>query len=151
MQQGRLFDTPAIAKTSDEYYTPKFVFDALGVHFDLDVASPEGGTHVPCTRYYTIHDNGLTQPWHGNVWMNPPFSQGTPWFERFLNHRNGICLSVFSKSKWFERLWNEADAITIPPIHMKFEQGGIFLPVFIAGIGQHNADAINRTKWNKVR
>lgn len=26
--------------TSDEYYTPRYVFDALGVWFDLDVAHP---------------------------------------------------------------------------------------------------------------
>lgn len=37
---------------SDEWYTPKHIFDALGCVFDLDVASPkEGGTFVPARQY----------------------------------------------------------------------------------------------------
>ena len=27
----------------DEHYTPKFIFDELGLVFDLDVAAPSGG------------------------------------------------------------------------------------------------------------
>lgn len=33
---------------SDEWYTPAFIFEALGERFDLDVASPPRATHVPC-------------------------------------------------------------------------------------------------------
>ena len=34
---------------SDEWYTPKYIFDALGVIFDLDVARPANAdTFVPC-------------------------------------------------------------------------------------------------------
>jgi hypothetical protein len=33
---------------TDERYTPRHVFDALGVEFDMDVAAPFGGPrHVP--------------------------------------------------------------------------------------------------------
>ncbi len=28
---------------SNEWYTPKYIFDALGTRFDLDVAAPHGG------------------------------------------------------------------------------------------------------------
>lgn len=59
---------------SDEWYTPARVFHALGTVFDLDVAAPAGGApHVPCRRYLTKADDGLTAPWSGCVWMNPPF------------------------------------------------------------------------------
>jgi hypothetical protein len=46
-----------------------FQYDAE-FHFTIDVAaSPED---TKCTRYYTIHDNGLTQDWSGEVcWCNP--------------------------------------------------------------------------------
>jgi hypothetical protein len=30
-------------RDSDEQYTPKWIFDALGVEFDLDVCAPQGG------------------------------------------------------------------------------------------------------------
>jgi hypothetical protein len=32
--------------TSDDYYTPPFIFEALGVEFDLDVSAPPGGVGV---------------------------------------------------------------------------------------------------------
>lgn len=38
---------------SDEWYTPKYIFDALGCQFYLDVASPPAQTHVPCRARLT--------------------------------------------------------------------------------------------------
>ena len=31
---------------TDEWHTPRYIFDALGVRFDLDVASPDGSGPV---------------------------------------------------------------------------------------------------------
>jgi hypothetical protein len=40
------------AGESDEWYTPKYIFDALGLRFDLDVAAPVGGPrYVPCETW----------------------------------------------------------------------------------------------------
>lgn len=33
-------DSSAVALTSDDCYTPRWVFDAMGLRFDLDVAAP---------------------------------------------------------------------------------------------------------------
>ena len=43
MDQLRLFDIEQTQLTSDDYYTPKWIFEALGEHFDLDVCAPPGG------------------------------------------------------------------------------------------------------------
>jgi hypothetical protein len=60
-------------------YTPRWVFDAMRLSFDLDVAAPVGGPrHVPAMRYYTPDDDGLSQPWDGLVWCNPPYSHFRP-------------------------------------------------------------------------
>lgn len=41
------------AGESDEWYTPRYVFDALGVTFDLDVAAPRlGPRHVPAHLWF---------------------------------------------------------------------------------------------------
>ena len=56
----------------DDQYTPPWIFEALNIQFDLDVCAPEGGIPwIPATNHYSIKDDALTQPWYGNVWMNP--------------------------------------------------------------------------------
>jgi hypothetical protein len=108
--QERLFPTLQERTTSDDYYTPRHVFDRLAIDFDLDVASPPGGIPwLPAARYFTMEDDGLSQPWEGRVWMNPPYSQTTPWVRRFIDHRHGIALVPHAKSAWHPLLWDAAD------------------------------------------
>jgi phage N-6-adenine-methyltransferase len=108
LNQEPLFPIPQQSRTSDDYYTPKWLFDALGIEFDIDVASPpEGPWHTPCERFYTQADDGLSQPWHGTVWMNPPYSNPKPWVAKWLEHENGCALVPFIKSKWFQTLWDD--------------------------------------------
>lgn len=152
MDQLSLFNVEQTERTRDDNFTPKWIFDALKLTFDLDVACPpEGPPHTPCRAYYTQKDDGLAQPWHGLVWMNPPYSGTTPWAAKFIEHGNGICLVPFSKSYWFEKLWNTADALLLPPIHMKFTNGGIFLAVVMASYGEIATSALINSGIGKVR
>jgi phage N-6-adenine-methyltransferase len=142
-EQPALFPMPQEGRTSDDYWTPKWVFDALGVEFDLDVACPpDGPPHTPAKAWYTQETDGLASPWHGNVWMNPPYSNGTPWVRKFISHANGICLVPMSKSQWFNELWQAADGMTPMPPNLKFDQGSIFMPVILAAFGEDNVKAI---------
>lgn len=144
--QDRLFAITQEQLTSDDYYTPPWLFETMALEFDLDVCSPPGGiAWVPAARYYTQTDDGLLQPWAGRVWMNPPYSKPSPWVDRFIEHANGVALLPFAKSAWFDRLWNAADAITAPGVHAsKFIGGPIFMPVFLAAFGAPSVDAITR-------
>lgn len=81
---------------SDEWYTPGYIFDALDVRFDMDVAAPQDRTHVttPTSRFITA--NSLEQIWDGFVWMNPPFGKRNglePWLDKFFAHGRGIALT----------------------------------------------------------
>lgn len=103
---------------SDEWYTPAFVFDALGCRFDLDVAAPLGGPpHVPCDGW--IYDRSLELPWAGFVWMNPPFGGRNalePWLARFFAHGDGIALTPDRTSApWFRNAWGKAEAVLFTP------------------------------------
>lgn len=112
---------------SDEWYTPARVFHALGTVFDLDVAAPAGGApHVPCRRYLTKADDGLTAPWSGFVWMNPPFGGRNglaPWLDRFFSHGNGIALTPDRTSApWWQDAAAHAEAILFTRGKIQFER-----------------------------
>ena len=146
MNQQTLFNTPQQQLTSDDYYTPAWIFDKLQITFDIDVAAPSTplAWTIPATISYTEQDNGLTQPWHGTVWMNPPYSNPTPWVDRFLQHANGIALLPFTRARWFRDMWNICDTIMNLSEHngklFKFctadqTPKGIFMPCALFGIG----------------
>jgi hypothetical protein len=99
---------------SDEWYTPKYIFDALGCKFDLDVAAPEQGPlHVPAAEWY--FRDSLSLPWSGFVWMNPPFGGRNgivPWLAKFFAHGNGIALVPDRTSApWFQSAADIASAM----------------------------------------
>lgn len=102
-----------VNRKSVEWYTPAWIFDALGITFDLDPASPfDAETHVPASVKLTIFDNGLTSDWNGRVWLNPPYGPDTgAWMNRMIGHGHGIAL-VFSRTdaKWCQDAMKSADA-----------------------------------------
>ena len=140
---------------SDEHYTPKWVFDTLGLQFDLDVAAPINNIdHVPAKNRYT--EQSLELPWTGLVWMNPPYSNATPWIDKFIDHTNGSALLHCSKSKWFNKIWSEANGIIAMPPNFKFErpdgtQRSIAFQTFMFAFGQESVEALNRADWCRVR
>jgi len=138
----------------DEQYTPKWVFDKLGVTFDLDVCAPKDNIdHVPALNRYT--EGSLEKEWTGLVWMNPPYSKVKPWVQKFLDHGNGIALLPYSKALWMIDVWNKADAIC-PVYDIKFEQierkpQGIFMPVALFAVGIEADMILRKAQINKVR
>lgn len=113
------------AGETDEWYTPRYIFDALGETFDLDVASPvDGPRHVPALKWLSF--DGLAASWSGFVWMNPPFghqSTKRAWLAKFFAHGSGIALVPDRTSApWFQEYGPRADAILWVSPKIKFER-----------------------------
>ena len=142
--QPHLFDAPQHQATRDDYYTPPHVFHRLGLTFDLDVCAPPGGVEwVPATRYLTMAEDGLQAEWTGRVWMNPPYSEATPWVRKFIAHGHGIALVPHAKSAWHPLLWAAADGCVMPADgYFDFIGGSIMLPVWFAAFGPECVEAI---------
>ena len=108
---------------SDEWYTPKYIFDALGVHFSMDVAGDLACPHQSVPANWALSD-GLNQPWQGIVWMNPPFGGRNalwPWVEKFIDHGNGIALVPDRTSApWWQKLAKGSDGIVFVSPKVKF-------------------------------
>lgn len=106
---------------SAEWYTPKYIFDALGCEFDLDVASPHLRWHVPAKVWIDAEEDGLKLApfWTGFVWMNPPFGGRNglePWLDAFFAHGDGIALTPDRTSApWFRKAWLRSDAVLFTP------------------------------------
>lgn len=98
---------------TDEWLTPPEIVRCLGP-FELDPCSPINRPWPTAHVHYTALDDGLSQPWSGRVWLNPPYGPETGrWLRRLAEHGDGIAL-VFARTetqmlhRW---AWDEADAM----------------------------------------
>ena len=151
-----LFNLEQNNESTNDHYTPKWIFDLLELQFDIDVAAPPGGVPwIPAKRFLTQSDDGLSQEWNGLVWCNPPFSNILPWVRRLNEHRNGVALLPHTKGAWRREIWAKADGIAewdsqteIRFIH-KGKEKTIFPTTFLAAWGDIAVKAIGRA--GKVR
>jgi hypothetical protein len=151
LSADHLFALPSdsIAVTSDDCYTPRWVFDAMGLEFDLDVAAPPGGPwHVPADRYYTAEDDGLTQPWDGLAWCNPPYSNLRPWVDRWAAHDRGVLLATYAPEMYATPVMlGAADAVAFVSVKFTLPNGDKIKPrhgTFVAfrGVGTEPAERL---------
>ena len=106
-----------------DWYTPSWIFERLGLVFDLDPCQPETPiSWIPALKTFHLKEDGLSQPWHGLIWCNPPYGRHIPaWLNRMHNHRNGVAL-VFARTDcaWFHDYVAESDAILFLRKRIKF-------------------------------
>jgi hypothetical protein len=109
---------------SDEWYTPKYIFDALETGFDIDVAAPVDRTFcvVPAREFIT--SDSLSKSWIGYVWMNPPFGGRNgifPWIQKMYHNYNGIALTPDRTSApWWQWAAHHSDAVLFINGKVKF-------------------------------
>lgn len=156
----RLFpiDSDAVAVTSDDCYTPKWVFDAMGLQFTIDVAAPVGGApNVPCLTYYTAVEDGLAEPWEGVVWCNPPYSRFRPWAERWAAHPFGVLMGTYApESASTPVVFGAADCVAFISAKFTRPNGEVLKPrhgLFVAfrGVGTQYAERLaNADRFGSV-
>lgn len=98
---------------SETWLTPPYILKALGT-FDLDPWAASENPTWAAPRYFTSEVDGLSQPWIGRVWLNPPYGAKVAfWMRRLAQHGNGVAL-IFARTEtvmFFESVWRAADAI----------------------------------------
>ena len=108
---------------TDEWYTPKHVFDALGCAFDYDVATTMS-EHICVPTTGWIYQDSLRAEWRGFIWMNAPFGGRNglvPWLQKFFDHGNGIALVPDRTSApWWQEYAPRADSILFISPKLKF-------------------------------
>ena len=118
---------------NNEWYTPLDIIARARMvmgDIDLDPASSEVANRtVQAAKYYTAEDNGLAQPWHGRVWMNPPYAQplmadfAEAVSSKYANQEiEQACVLVNNgtETQWFQRMLQVADAVCFPRGRIRF-------------------------------
>ncbi len=108
----------------EESYTPKeYLASARTVMgaIDLDPASnPMAQENVGADRYFTVDDDGLTQEWAGNVWMNPPYTARVinRFIDKLVDHYEAgevtqaiVLTNNNTDTSWFHQGANAAAAV----------------------------------------
>lgn len=124
---------PHVANNSgnNEWYTPSEYIEAarkaMG-SIDTDPASNDiANKVVKAEKYYTIETDGLAHDWHGNVWMNPPYSSDliTKFIEKLKEQRGNyeqaiILVNNATETQWFYEIVKIASAVCFPKSRVKF-------------------------------
>lgn len=107
-----------------EWYTPIDYIEAARLtmeSIDLDPASSDiANGSIKAETYYTEEQDGLTHPWFGNVWLNPPYSQ--PLVSQFCdmlveNYLNGsikqacVLVNNATETKFYQNMLNHCSAV----------------------------------------
>lgn len=151
---------PAHSKNVSRY-TPLSIFEGLDTIFDLDPCAPEG--EYPggnwCENRYCLErgEDGLSLPWLGFIWLNPPWNRHEKglWVGKLAAHKpGGIALvRAGTGSAWLQD--HPPDALFLLRGRIKYLRGDgeqdrlrkgsvadPFEPSMLLGYGRRAADVL---------
>jgi len=96
------------SKSSDRRYTPAEItrpfFDVDPKIFGVDVCTDHNAPELyGVNNLFEDETDGLTRDWTGFAWMNPPYSNITPWVNKLSRHSGGgiALLPNNTDTSWF--------------------------------------------------
>jgi len=137
------------------WLTPPEILHSLG-EFDLDpCAAPEPRPWPTAKTMVSRPLDGLSVPWHGRVWLNPPYSrEAVKWLRRLADHGRGTAL-VFARTEtsWFiDTVWTRATALLFLHGRVHFHRAdgtrsvdNAGAPSVLAAYGEQDAVALQQS------
>lgn len=127
------FTEVAHSSATPEWPTPPWLVGQLAAEFgpfDLDPAATAENAKAPV--FYTADDDGLTQPWKGRVWLNPPYGRTIgAWLAKAAaevasGRAELVCCLVPAKpdTRWWRDAAAAAPLVRFWPGRIKFGDAG---------------------------
>ena len=134
-----------------DWITPRHIVEALGP-FDLDVSQSPTQPWLCAKRGIVLPRDGLTEPWEGRVWCNPPYSvHASAWMAKLARHGHGTAL-IFARTEtemFFDHVWPKASAILFIEgrLHFHYPDGrraeaNAGGPSVLIAYGEHDAERL---------
>jgi|SRR5579859_1199516 len=136
---------------TDVWLTPPEILLRLG-KFDLDPCAPATRPWDMAKKHYCLPQNGLTLPWEGRVWLNPPYGRLIgDWMQKMAQHGTGIALT-FARTEvsyWHQHIWPYAYSILFLEGRLHFYNtdgikaaGNAGAPSVLIAYGKDNVNAL---------
>jgi phage N-6-adenine-methyltransferase len=157
-QKKAFFTTAGNSSVGQRWETPSELLSALYrvFRFDLDPCSPRKKGPVKARVRFTADDDGLSLPWHGTVFVNPPYGRAIAhWiakarseFEQGNAQRVVLLIPARTDtSYWHEHIQDRAKVWFLRG-RLKFNDGKQSAPfpsaLVIYGAGPEECDALGR-------
>lgn len=137
------------ASDKSDWATPQNLFDKLNAEFAFDLDVCANKQNAKCKKYFTIQDDGLSQVWFGNCFMNPPYGRGIDLWIKKAFESNCLCvclIPVRSDTKWWHNYVMKSSEIRLLTRRLSFEGSNNKAPfpaaIVIFGNSDYNEDRI---------
>ena len=146
-RQGAYFQKTA---GEESWTTPRYVTRALG-SFDLDPCACATQPWSHARRSIKPPRDGLSSPWRGRVWLNPPYGNKWPaWVARLADHGGGVAL-ISARPETVgmqDHVFARADAVLFLDKRVVFHYPdgstyGAVAPSLLVAYGRRNAEALH--------
>nr|DAP69524.1 MAG TPA: DNA N-6-adenine-methyltransferase [Caudoviricetes sp.] len=116
---------------TEMWETPQELFEELNneFHFALDVCAT--AENAKCEKYYTPEIDGLSQPWNGTVWCNPPYGRQIGKWVFAASVASGVrnatvvmLLPARTDTRWFHDYIYQKERVEIRFIKGRLKFGG---------------------------
>lgn len=143
-------DRMAVHYTSNsvEWYTPDSIIERAMLcmgGIDLDPCSNSHETpNIPAQRHFTKEDDGLSQPWAGRVYMNPPYgSEIADWvahlcseYERGAVTEAMALVPARTDTAWFRRMKAYPRCFVWGRLHFSGQENSAPFPSMVVYLGR---------------
>lgn len=78
------------SSATDQWSTPIDFFNKVDDVFRFETDVCADASNAKCDKYFDAVDDGLTKPWTGVCWMNPPYGRGIgKWLKKAYESAKG--------------------------------------------------------------